>query len=312
MELYIEKEFLDNFYLDYSHEPVQEIVKKIFIEYGEKRVFIDFNTENFKKLDNENEFFALISNIIPPTPVNSIKEHLFSKSDFSQTIVFANKEEDWFEDAENKGALCFSFENYQKRIKEIIDSLHFKIDLSDNFIGWGFLQKFKAINYNNLIISDGYILSDKSNQKMEDNIIPILRNLVSGKKENINISILTKVFYPINSEAKYIKEKAKKRHSKLNSVFANYRIKFLIILSNFPFPFVLHDRNISTNFSLIDCGEGFNLIPYKASNSQIISETIFDKYTYDRLKNIRKKQTEYINKLKNLETSKFTMYPELK
>ena len=60
----------------------------------------------------------------------------------------------------------------------------------------------------------------------------------------------------------------------------------------------------------IDCGEGFNLIPYTASNSQIISETIFDKYTYNRLKNIRKNQLEYIKKLNKLETSKFKMYPE--
>ena len=36
MELYIEKEFLDNFYLDYSHEPVQEIVKKYLLNMVKK------------------------------------------------------------------------------------------------------------------------------------------------------------------------------------------------------------------------------------------------------------------------------------
>ena len=310
MELYIEKEFLDNFYLDYSSKPIQEIVKEIFIRYGEKRVFIDFNSENFGKLDAENEFFALISNIIPPTPVNSIKEHLFSQSDFSQTIVFTNNEEDWFEAAGNKGALCFNFDNYQKKIKEIIDKLHFKIDLSEGFEGWEFLQKIKAIKYNELFVSDGYILSDKTNQRIEDNIIPILKSLVSDRNKNINIFILTKDLGPIKPEEKYKKEKAKKRHLKLNSVFANYNTKFAILLNDFPFDFVLHDRNIATNFSLMDCGEGFNLIPYKASNSQIISETIFDKYTYDRLKNIKKQQIKYIEKLRRLETLKFKMYPE--
>jgi len=310
MELYIEKEFLDNFYLDYHNDVVQEIVKKIFTEYGGKRVFINFKAVDFKIYENENEFFALISNIIPPAPVNSIKEHLFSKSDFNQTIVFTIKEEEWFEVAGKKGALCFSFENYQKKIKEIIENLHFKIDLSEKFLGWDFLQNFKKINYNSLVFSDGYILSDKSNQKIVDNIIPILKNMVSVEKENINISILTKDLNTIQSGENYKKENAKKRHSNLNSIFANYKTKFSIILSDFPFNFVLHDRNIATNFSLIDCGEGFNLVPHKASNSQIISETIFDKYTYNRLKNIRKNQFEYIEKLKRLETLKFKMYPE--
>lgn len=308
MELYIERKFLNKFDKNYNNETIQKVVKEIFIEYGEKRVFIDFNLEDFESLDNKNETFALISNTISPTPIDSIKEYLFSKSDFSQTIVFTNDLEDWFVDAENRGALCFCFENYQEKIKEIIEKLHFKIDLSENFLGWEFLNKFKAINYNELLVSDGYALSDKTNQKMTDNIIPILRNLVSNK--NINISILTKDLNPIKPEEKYKKEKAKKRHGKLKTAFADYKANFSIYISDFPFDFVVHDRNIATNFSLMDCGEGFNLIPYKASNSQIISETIFDKYTYKRLKNIKKQQTEYIEKLRRLETLKFKMYPE--
>ena len=149
-----------------------------------------------------------------------------------------------------------------------------------------------------------------SNQKLKDNIIPILQNLIFNKTENVNISILTKDLNPISSKAEHLKEKAKKRHLKLNSIFANYKTKFSIFFSDFPFDFDLHDRSIATNFSFLECGKGFNLIPYKASNSQIISETIFDKYTYNRLKNINKNQLEYIDKLKKLETSKFKMFPD--
>ena len=308
MELYIEKKFLNNFSKDNSGAAIYKIVRKMFIEYGEKRVFIDFNEDEFKGLNSENEVFNLLYNISPPIPVNSIKEHLFSKSNFSQTIVFTNSKEDWFEAAEKKGVLCFCFDNYQEKIKEIVDELHFKIDLSEGFSDWAFLKKFKAIKYNGILISDRYILSDKTNQKMTDNIIPILKNLVSDK--NKNISIFTKDLNPIKPEEKYKKEKAKKRHAKLMTAFATYEAKFSIYISDFPFDFVIHDRNIATNFSLMDCGEGFNLIPYKASNSQIISETIFNKYTYKRLKNIQKQQTKYIQKLNRLETLKFKMYPE--
>ena len=45
------------------------------------------------------------------------------------------------------------------------------------------------------------------------------------------------------------------------------------------------------------------------SNSQIISETIFEKYTYNRLNSILRLQNKYIEKLNKLETLEFTQYP---
>ena len=74
-------------------------------------------------------------------------------------------------------------------------------------------------------------------------------------------------------------------------------------------PFDFHDRIIQTNYSLTECGKGFNLSHSKKSNSQIISESIFDKYTYNRLKNHRKMQADYFKKLDSTETLKFKMYP---
>ena len=310
MELYIDKEFLDNFYLDYNDKPIQEIVKKIFIEYGQKRVFVNYDAANFEKLENENEFFALISNIIPPTPVNSIKEHLFSKSDFRQTIVFSNYNEEWLKDIESKGALCFCFENFEEKIKNIIDQLHFRIDLSESFTDWNFLSKFHFLDFNTITISDRYILSDKDNQKIDDNLIPVLKSFFSNKKTEIKIDILTKELNAISSSDNHKKEKAKKIINKLNRVFANSKAKFNIIMNDFPSHYVMHDRSIATNFSLLECGKGFNLIPFKASDSEIRSETIFDKYTYNRLKNIQQKQKEYTRKLMSLNTMKFKMYPK--
>ena len=61
----------------------------------------------------------------------------------------------------------------------------------------------------------------------------------------------------------------------------------------------------------MECGKGFNIIPAKPSNSQIISRTIFEKYTYNRLNRIQKNQKKYIDKLVQLDTLKFKLYPEL-
>jgi hypothetical protein len=308
MELFIEKEFLEDFEIDFEKNPIKEVVKKIITNYGDKQVFINYDEKDFVQLKNEYEFFALICNTTVPIPVSNIKESV-KKSNFLQTLVFTKKEENWFEEIENKGALCFSFDNYEQKIKIIIDNLHFRIDLSEQFNGWSFLDVFKTISYNKIIVTDGYVLVDSDGQKMEENIIPILKKLSDACLNNISITFFTKELKPISNQAKYIREKAKKRITKFNSLFANINVKFKIINSSLNLGIDLHDRNIATNFSLLDSGKGLNLIPYKNSNSQIISETIFEKYTYNRLNSILRQQNKYIEKLNKLETLEFTQYP---
>jgi hypothetical protein len=308
MELFIEKEFLEDFEIDFEKNPIKEVVKKIITNYGDKQVFINYEEKDFVQLKNEYEFFALICNTTVPIPVSNIKESV-KKSNFLQTLVFTKKEENWFEEIENKGALCFSFDNYEQKIKIIIDNLHFRIDLSEQFNGWSFLDVFKTISYNKIIVTDGYVLVDSDGQKMEENIIPILKKLSDACLNNISITFFTKELKPISNQAKYIREKAKKRITKFNSLFANINVKFKIINSSLNLGIDLHDRNIATNFSLLDSGKGLNLIPYKNSNSQIISETIFEKYTYNRLNSILRLQNKYIEKLNKLETLEFTQYP---
>jgi hypothetical protein len=313
MELYIDKEFLDDFYIDFKNTEIQSILKRVFNEYGNKKVFMNVSIDSLEDLETlklENELFALMcSNDKAPIPTGNIEEHLFNKSNFEQTLVFMKNEEIWFSKARDRGALCFCFKNFEKEIKNIIDQLHFRIDLSESFTDWNFLNKFQILDFNTITISDRYILTDKVNQKIDDNLIPVLKSFFLNKKAEIKIDILTKELNSISSSDNHKKETAKKIITKLNRVFASSKGKFSIIMNDFPYHFVMHDRSIATNFSLLECGEGFNLIPFKASDSEIRSETIFDKYTYKRLKNIQQKQKEYTKRLKILDTVKFKMYP---
>lgn len=309
MELYIEKEFLEDFYIDFEGTKIQKVVKNIITNYGDKRVFVNYNINEFEQLKTENEFFALISNTAVPIPVDDIYESV-KKSDFSQTLVFSKNENQWFNEIKNRGALCFSFSNYEEKIKDIIDSLHFKIDLSEPLGGWGFFKQFKKISFNKIVITDGYVLSDKDNQKKDQNIIKILKELIIENDRHIEVSFFTEDLKPISHQKKHIQEKAKKAIRNLNSVFGNYKNSFEIINRALPLNIDLHDRNLATNFSLLDSGKGFNLFPYSISNSQLISETIFEKYTYKRLSNIFQLQKQYIDKLKKYgDSTKFKKYP---
>jgi hypothetical protein len=314
MEIYIEKEFLDNFYLEFdedSHSPSQMILANILRDYAEVEWLIDCtieSLEDFEKLKNDNPFFAARALILGPVSINSIKDHFFEKSICRQTLIFTQNTENWFSEAENKGALCFSFESYQTKIETLVDSCHFKIDLSEQFQGWKVFSNLKNMPFNKIIINDAYILTDQDTQRMDRNLFPLIKNIIDIRnKTPIGIEIFTKNLNPPQPGTfDQIKIMAEKRFNRLNSVFANYDLKFKIISNTLQKGrYDFHDRLIYLNFMIIDSPKGFNLEPHKKSNSQISAETIFDKYTYNRLRNHLKMHDDYLNKIKSLETLEF-------
>lgn len=315
MELYIEKEFLDNFYTNFSNEPEELIFSDILKRYGDKIVYMDYvanSIEELEALKKENEYFAYAILYSSMNKVVNLKNHVLSKSSFEQTLIFMNEDENWLSEASEKGALCFTYKNFKTKIKEIKEKLHFKIDLSEKpFGGWGFLSSYEYLNFNHLTITDGYILSDKSNQKLDNNLIPILNSFLSKERKNIKIDILTIDLKPLSSADKHKEEKAKERCETIIKKVSNV-ISNLTIIMNDPFvnKYDFHDRIIQTNFSLLECGKGFNLSRSKLSNSQIISETIFEYHTYKRLKNHKNMQSQYIDKLKGdgFSSNKFFIY----
>lgn len=317
MELYIENEFLENFYHGYDEKTrstSQNIVATILQEYAEVEWFINCEIDSIEKMEtlkNENPFFHARSIYSSPISIKSIEEHFFERSKCDQTLIFTQNNEDWFGEAERKGALCFSISNYIEKIENIIRTCHFKIDLSNNqFSGWNFLSNLKYLPFNKILINDGYILTDKSSQKIKDNLIPLLQNII-GKNYNqeTKIEIYTKDFNPARPGTfDQIKIEADKKLSRLNSVFANYKFKIKIISNNLQTSnYDFHDRLIYLNYLIIDSPKGFNLMPHKMSNSQLMVETIFDKYTYNRLRNHNKMHSDYLKKITNLETMMFKM-----
>ena len=306
MELFIEKEFLEDFEIDFDQNPIKEIVKEIITSYGDKRVYINYNQNNFAVLKVEYEFFALICNTTVPLPVESIETSV-KKSNCLQTLVFTKKEESWHKEMESKGAWCFSFDNYQTKIKSLIDKLHIKVDLSIPFNNWNTLD-FSTIPFNSVQITDGYILKDEKNIK--ENLIPLISSFVNSEKEKINIDLLVKeIGFKTATEEKK-KEFAKKQHGKLNSKFSKL-INLKIYLSNLISDIDLHDRTVVTNFSILDSGVGFSIVNKKISNSQMISSSIFEKYTYDRLRRLKPYHQKYINKLNSnsFQSLKFYKFP---
>lgn len=302
MNLYIDKEFLDDFYADFDEKTCsseQQIIYDLLTKYPDTTWFINYkisSEEDILRLKNENPLFAAKANYYPPIPVDSLKEEL-DKSNFDQEIVFMRNEENWFKDVEKKGAICFSFENYQPKLKEIIKNHHFKIDLSEDFKSWDRISSFLA--FNRIILNDNYILTNKTGQLLDKNLIPLFKNLLIDR-EGVNVKILTKdLNHKVKTKENMLKE-AEQRLKLLYRNFADFKCKFRIINNDYNggLGYDFHDRMICFNFHIIESGKGFNLIPHKTSNSQITSETIFDLYTYKRMKNLNRNFEKYFEKIK--------------
>ena len=141
-------------------------------------------------------------------------------------------------------------------------------------------------------------------------MIPLIENLINKKKRKVEIDILVKELGSKNTADEKKKEFAKNQHQKLNSKFSSL-IKLRIYVSNLISEIDLHDRTVITNFSILESGVGFSIVNKKISNSQILSASIFEKYTYDRLRRLKKLQQNYINKLNSdsFDSTKFYKYP---
>ena len=282
MELYIEKEFFERFN-DELHSDFKARGKialtTLLKTYGDVNLFINYALNTPAELNQFNiDFFEVIPPNSPITPIKSLKEHFFEYSKCEQTLIFSIKDEDWFGEAEKKGALCFSYQNYQKKIESIIticDNL--KVDLSENFIGWDYFRELKSIPKNKIIINDGYIFAENSgNKPIEENIIPLLKNVIYQNLET-KVDFFTNYLNFKKESERFDIEKIKK---KLLNVFNNdYKLAFEYIQHH------KHDRILYSNFFLMGCGVGFNFNTRSKSNSLIAVDSIFDKFNYKRINN---------------------------
>ncbi len=308
LSIYIEKSFLDDFYLTYDEDKAsqaQKLLYQILIEYPETKWFIDCKIESIKDLESlkqENPLIALKTDSFPPTPVDSLKESIRRQKGDKTVLVFTRNREEWFKEIEKQAVICFSFDTYENRINEIIQKYHYKIDLSEGDFKWRDLKTLDNFSY--LLFNDNYILTDNNKKKLDHNLIPLLKHLIADFDREIEIEFYSKAYgeKPPGGPIQ-VKEAVTQKSQKLNRDFANYKVKFKIINNDLPVQGInFHDRLLMTNFQTIDCGVGFNLFPdkkspAKKSNSQIVSETIFDLYTYKRLKNLKKAHKRYFNKI---------------
>lgn len=187
-----------------------------------------------------------------------------------------------------------------------------KTSMNDNlrFDSWETLKKF-GHPLNALLIVDNYILSDKNNQRIDQNLKPLLLNLLPKQKTvlPIDITIISEV-EPWNISFKEVLQDLEEfLTDALPELYFNLNIlKFdRTILDKLPDRrFNTHDRRIITNNFWIESGIGFNLMNNngRLSKSNSIITFRFNLFgsNYVGLKHMLKDYAAYANIAKDLHT----------
>lgn len=317
MNLFVEAEFIIDFEITFDENRAtlgQNVLFRIFKEYTELKIHFDDDALLIKE---ESLIFNLITDNQPDYSIVGPFNEYFSLNSTlpNQTIVLTKSPCTNKTNIESQGGICLTWDNFEERIKFIFDSLHQEYLLSENeFDSWALLNKFSLLPIKKVIIEDPYILSDSYNQKITDNLIPLISNLLKEQTTRSPLYIFTSEV--MNSfEVKHnikLEEAIKKRYSLLLSRLSKFVNQVVFIESNVSKKeYYQHDRYLYTSFGLISVGEGFNLFPLTPSNSSVILSTIFEKGTFKKYKSHLKKLENISSpNLQNDEKNyKFKIYP---
>ncbi|GHA76634.1 hypothetical protein [Pontibacter akesuensis] len=171
------------------------------------------------------------------------------------------------------------------------------------FDSWEKLRDYKH-PINSVLIVDGYILSDKSQQRIDNNLKPLLKSLLPNKKTDVPVDITiiteeqskTSNFQALQqSLVNYLKEELTELEFSLSIVRFDRNLLYKLKTEGFS----IHDRRIITNYFWIESGIGFNIIndkgKVKDSDSFINYKFNLLGHNYNLLQHILRGYAAYIN-----------------
>lgn len=319
MNLFIEKEFIEKFESEYefnniySNSNVKNIVYRLLSEYPFVTLYTNY--ANLKEAMSSRLINFFTNNNTSINFIVDFDKYFESISELPlRTLVFTESPSKSSALIATLGGLHFSYDGLEMSLGEFIQTFEQKIDFSEieNFT-WNTFSILSKVPFRSIVIDDPYILLDKADQKIDKNLVPMLKNLISEKSGTVELCIYTDIIQNSSERGRSEIDIVEMKYSRIMKQLSENINSFSLVKSkqkrNY---FEQHDRYCYMDFVIISAGKGFNVVPFRVGNTSIDIKTIFDKSSYRQLLNHLVKLKEMNRKLYKLETvdSKFNYYPK--
>lgn len=337
MEIFLDKDFVAGYWTTaLKDDPVWRDFEKGFLKQIRNFKLITNYTSQLEMMDDEKglHFLELFADKVSEIEYNDylmkdvwIENHIKKKGGYRIFLV----ELDVIDCAHFRSIFGYEFIStknlgvvWKKYLtKEIKKSVDVQPDPKDQelFNGWQDLSFVGQCPTNSIVIIDKYILCNKYNQRLKDNLIPLLEILIPEKyMGRIDLLIMSEEFLSEQRD-RPTDEKVKDIYNHiLTSIykFKSIEFKINILVHNKAFyPFnnmIIHDRIIYTNYYTIESGPGFNLFEGKKRlcvNSTVDIHFNFQPFYMKVLPRHIESLKKYIDKLKRVEVhNMFKYYPD--
>ncbi|MDA3904960.1 MAG: hypothetical protein PF484_02680 [Bacteroidales bacterium] len=276
MELFLDKNFLNNFYVIYDdkniyHEDICAFFKRL---------------RNYKLITNYSSFDELMFDAEESNPmihyfIETKVPEIFFNQNLSKDVVkelfyySGSPIKILFIEDDNKLPELYGFKSISSsNIKEkwmpfykgrnddynsIKTTKNKNLERYERFEKWEDFLNF-AHPLHSIVISDRYILTNNTNQKVENNLFPLLRNLINPSKNESHIDIMI-ITHKINTNIEYNRVNS---FIKDSLKLKNYHLS---IVRDSPAHKSEHFRRIYTNYFSIHIENSLNI--FKDNGSYI-------------------------------------------
>lgn len=305
MQLYLEKEFIDELYcIDNDNEFVIDFNDELIKKSRGYHLYTNLQERECEILMYEYPILREITSGVTGVSYDYQKEDFLSNSETMHKLLLEKNNN------ENKQIgnqfECISANNLIEKWKRYSPKREFlevpcdtdkNIPIEERFSKWSDLKRFCRHPLNEIIIYDKFILKDNYHASIKNNLLPMIEQFKKMSSQSLKIKIITlpNQIMPNNdnlnltTKVKIIKDRIRERIKEC---------KIDILVLNQDNEHIQHDRWIYTNLFLIFRGYGFNI--YNGDRKINESSEISFKFIFlKRFYRIFIKRREIIDKIIN-------------
>jgi len=284
MQLYLEKEFIDEFiHLDLKNELVVDFYDELINQSAGYHLYTNFTKQEWNKEREHHPIVRSIENGTVEVSFNKSKEDFFNNEETIHKLLLVRNNHE--KKQEGNQFECISSNNlmekwkrysHRRRFLEVPTTINNSFPNNERFSKWKDLKRFCQHPLNEIIIYDKYILKDNYFQSIKNNLLPMLEQFKKMSSQSLKIKIITLPDQIIQNQNLDLRKKCKKIKDRITERIKECEIEILIL--NDQNQHKQHDRWIYTNLFFIYRGAGFNIFGPKGigeETSEISFKFIF-------------------------------------